>query len=68
MAWATDTVIEGHTAFQDVSFGLKQSSGNSRHWSFSVPQGYSGKRHSLQRAQLVKAGAHLAQLLEALWP
>jgi hypothetical protein len=32
------------------------------------PAGYAGTRASLQQAQIVKAGARLAQLLQAIWP
>jgi hypothetical protein len=68
VAWASETVIAGHKAFAGVTFGQEQSSGNSRHWPFQAPSGYSTKRRTLQKTQLVKAGARLAQLLEATWP
>jgi hypothetical protein len=32
------------------------------------PAGYAALRAALQKEQLVKAGAHLAQVLEAIFP
>jgi len=68
VVWASETVVASHKAFTGVTFGPEQSSGNSRHWTFQPPSGYSTKRRALQKTQLVKAGARLAQLLEAIWP
>jgi hypothetical protein len=33
-----------------------------------LPTGYSAGRVQVQREQLLKAGARLAQLLQAFWP
>jgi hypothetical protein len=68
IAWASETVVASHKAFAGVTFGPEQSSGNSRHWAFQPPSGYATKRRTVQKTQLVHAGARLAQLLEAIWP
>lgn len=64
-AWATDTVLASHTAFSGLTFGAETSKGT---WAVTEPAGYTMARESLQEAQLVKAGARLAQLLQAIFP
>ncbi len=64
--WATDTIVAGeHPAFDDVTYAPEDIH---RHWQGTLPPGYNASRVEVQRAQLLKAGARLAQLLEALWP
>ena len=67
IAWASDTVIASHEAFAGLRFGPEESSEAGREWSFHAPRGYARRRHELQRTQLVKAAARLAQVLEAIW-
>jgi hypothetical protein len=64
-AWATDTVLASHTAFDGLTFGPETSKGT---WSVTEPTGYSAAKAALQQTQLVKAGARLAQLLQAIFP
>ena len=64
-AWATDTVLASHTAFSGLTFGAETTSGT---WPVTEPAGYSETKESLQKTQLVKAGARLAQLLQAIFP
>ena len=67
--WATDTVMASHTAFQGLTFGAEIEPGKSKaHWPATVPVDYAVVRATLQKTQLVKGSARLAQLLEALWP
>ena len=65
-AWASDTIIAAHEVFAGAMF--KQTSAD--HWSvkFSDPQAYADAEDKLKRQQLSKAGARLAELLNALWP
>jgi S1/P1 Nuclease len=64
-AWATDTILAGKPAFK----GLKFSKEDSKHqWQVTLPAGYSKMRTDTQSKQLIKAGARLGQLLEAIWP
>jgi hypothetical protein len=68
-AWASETVVASHTAFQGLTFGAEAKPGTSRRtWPVSEPTGYGPARTALQSQQLVKAGARLAQLLQAIWP
>lgn len=63
--WATDTFRAAGPAFAGVSYAPEDEH---RHWSATVPEGYAATRAGLQRAQLLKGGARLAQLLQAIWP
>jgi len=69
-AWATDTLQAARQAYGGLRFGPVQ--GPPRHWPVLMganqAAGVVAERERLQRAQLVKAGARLAQLLQALWP
>ncbi len=66
-AWATDTVLASHDAFKGTSFA---GAGKPDKWkvTFADLKTYQDGRDALQRAQLAKPGARLAQLLEAIWP
>jgi hypothetical protein len=65
-AWASDTVVASHTAFQGLSFGSENASGGT--WPVTEPADYAATKSALQEKQLVKAGARLAQLLQAIFP
>lgn len=65
-AWAGDTVLASHTAFSGLIFGAEEISNGT--WPVTEPAGYSAAKASLQKTQLVKAGARLAQLLQAIFP
>jgi len=62
--WASDTVRVARKAFQGLKFSNRQNS----HWNTTLPSTYRRKMFSIKQKQLVKAGAHLAQLLQAIWP
>jgi hypothetical protein len=66
VAWASDTVNASHSAFAGVTFtGTGQN-----HWAahFVDRTAYWNAQDSLKRDQIVKGGARLAQLLNAIWP
>jgi hypothetical protein len=64
-AWASDTVLASHTAFSGLTFGAENTSNGT--WPVTEPTGYSATKASLQETQLVKAGARLAQVLQAIF-
>jgi S1/P1 Nuclease len=69
IAWASETVVVSHQAFAALSYGPELHPGTQqRSWPVTEPAGYAGTRASLQKAQIVKAGARLSQLLQAIWP
>jgi len=63
--WATDTIQSADAAFSGVGFAPEDTH---HHWQASLPDGYAASRAALQRTQVVKGGARLAQLLQAIWP
>jgi len=67
--WASDTVRQARSAFKGTSFSATTSSGNGPNsWNitFSDRRQYIHDRQLIQKAQLEKAGAHLAELLAQL--
>jgi hypothetical protein len=52
-----------------LSFGAEADPGKKmEHWPVTEPADYASARAAVQKAQLVKGGARLAQLLAAIWP
>jgi S1/P1 Nuclease len=64
--WATDTVLTAKPAFKGLTFSHEDI--EHHQWLVAFPDDYSGTRAAVQRQQLIKAGARLAQILEAIWP
>jgi S1/P1 Nuclease len=68
-AWASESIGVSQTAFAGLSFGAEENAGTHRaEWPVQEPVGYTTHRAALQKEQLVRAGARLAQLLQALFP
>lgn len=65
-SWATDTLVQARGAFAGLAFGRKQ--GNRWALSFNNRTRYDADRAAVQRLQIEKAGARLAQVLVAIWP
>jgi S1/P1 Nuclease len=67
--WATDTVQLAEVVFQGVSFRPKSAaSDRSPCWDIDLPANYWTTHDETKRRQLATAGAHLAELLNAIWP
>jgi S1/P1 Nuclease len=62
--WVTDTLGQAKSAYQGVTFGPLKA----KHWPATLPSGYSARMSSIKKTQLTAGGAHLATLLEAIWP
>jgi hypothetical protein len=62
--WASETQQQAQRAYSGLKFGAE--SGKS--WSVVLPTKYTAKETSIKTPQIEKAGARLAQLLEAIWP
>jgi hypothetical protein len=66
--WASDTVMASHTAFKGISY---THAGTTKvHWTahFNDRTAYLVTKRKVQAVQLTKAGAHLAQILNSVWP
>lgn len=64
--WATDTLVQARGAFAGLTFSRKQGI----RWplTFTNRARYDADRAAVQRLQIEKAGARLAQVLVAIWP
>ncbi len=63
--WASDTLVQAASAYQGLRFGAKLGDD----WPATATEpAYRLAREDLQRQQMVKAGARLAQLVTALFP
>lgn len=56
--WATDTMHSAAPAFAGATFSAEDPS---KHWEVTLPPNYASEREIVQRTQLLKAGARLAQ-------
>jgi hypothetical protein len=65
-SWATDTLIQARGALAGLNFSAKQ--GRSWPLAFQNRTRYDADRAAMQRLQIEKAGARLAQVLVAIWP
>jgi len=67
-AWAGETVRDAHKAFDGVMFTAVASQPGRWVAGFDDGAAYQRMRRDIQRRQLARAGARLAQLLNSLWP
>jgi hypothetical protein len=67
--WAGDTVRASHRAFQGLTFS-QPAGAKPGVWNvdFTDRNAYAKMKSTVQYQQLVKGGARLAQLLNAIWP
>jgi hypothetical protein len=67
-AWASETLIAARTAYAGIDFAPQ--SATTGHWAahFDDHAAYHRMKTRLQTEQLTRAGARLAQVLNALWP
>jgi len=65
-AWANESIQASQTAFAGLTFGKH----GAENWAMQKADenAYRQMQDKLQRDQLVKAGARLAELLKAIWP
>jgi len=64
--FATHTLTASKTAFDGLTFSAENQSKHK--WNVTLPAGYAAQRQSLQREQVLRAGARLAQVLQELFP
>jgi hypothetical protein len=68
--WASDTIrVARNKAFRGVSFepATRGQDGFDR-WDVNLPDDYWKLQDETKKAQLAKAGAHLAELFNSIWP
>lgn len=64
LAWANGSIAQAKKAFTGVKFYPRLED----HWYTTLPSDYYYKMEMIKQPQLVNAGAHLAQVLQAIWP
>lgn len=62
--WATDSLRQSREAFRLVTFAPRVD----KQWPTSLPNDYPARMALVKRVQLTAAGAHLAEVLERIWP
>ncbi len=62
--WASGTLVNAQAAFKGVKFGALQN----KSWPAVLPAGYASTMSKIKKQQLTAGGAHLAALLQAIWP
>ncbi|MEJ8854916.1 S1/P1 nuclease [Variovorax robiniae] len=63
-AWATETLTKGKVAFDGITYAAEDAH---HHHAVQLPAGYSKLKADVQRQEIAKAGARLAQVLRAIW-
>lgn len=66
--FASDTVVVSHTAFKGITYTHTGTTKVTWTGHFSDRTAYLATKRNIQATQLTKAGAHLAQILNAIWP
>jgi len=67
-AWADESVAAAAQAFAGFRYGPRVDDGRAAYWPASLPDGYAHAHEQSEQLRLARAGARLAQLLQALWP
>jgi hypothetical protein len=71
--WASDTVVQANKTLGSLTYGPqgphKLYGKTVQAWTIATkPDDYSTQLRDIQKAQIVKGGKHLADLLNAIWP
>jgi hypothetical protein len=71
-AWATASQNQAQHAFKGLIFGSRWDVAKGKDtlntWSATLPSAYDATMTAIKKTQLTAGGAHLGQLLKALWP
>jgi hypothetical protein len=63
--WATESVLLGKQVYKGITYSSEDSM---NHYQIMLPTGYTAMETPIQRDQVIKAGARLAQILNSIWP
>lgn len=66
--WADDAIHHAKILFAGTQFSKSSANQRGNSWSIALPLEYEKTMFSVKEDALIKAGAHLAQLLQAIWP
>jgi hypothetical protein len=68
IAWASETLAGARLAFDGVQFDKRGLGTRGNVWQTRLPANYDQRSAAFKEAEIVKAGARLAQLLSTLFP
>ncbi|MDO8651749.1 MAG: S1/P1 nuclease [Undibacterium sp.] len=66
--WADDAIHNAKILFAGTQFSKSTPNQRGNSWSIALPLEYEKTMLAVKEEALIKAGAHLAQLLQAIWP
>lgn len=68
VAWADDAIRDARKLFAGTQFSKSTPNSRGSNWSIALPLEYEKTMFSMKEDALARAGAHLAQILQAIWP
>lgn len=66
--WADQSIADAKIVFAGMQFSKSTTTQRGNNWSIALPLEYEKTMLKIKEEALVKAGAHLAQLLQSIWP
>ncbi|MFZ6846070.1 S1/P1 nuclease [Undibacterium sp. RuTC16W] len=66
--WADDAIRNARIVFAGAQFSERTPNVKGNNWSIALPLAYERTMAQVKEESLTKAGAHLAQLLQTIWP
>ena len=66
--WANDAIRDANIIFTGTQFSKSTQNQYGSNWSIGLPLEYEKTMQNIKEDALSRAGAHLAQLLQAIWP
>lgn len=66
--WADAAIADAKRLFAGVQFGKSTPNPRGNSWSIALPLEYEKTMAAMKEDALIRAGAHLAQLLKTIWP
>lgn len=68
VVWANDAIRDAKVLFAGTQFSASTPAQRGNNWSIGLPLAYEKTMANLKEDALARAGAHLAQVLQAIWP
>ncbi|MBC3862967.1 S1/P1 nuclease [Undibacterium jejuense] len=66
--WADDAIADARLIFAGTQFSKSTQNQFGSNWSIGLPLEYEKTMQNVKEDALARAGAHLAQILQAIWP
>lgn len=66
--WADDAIRDARKLYAGTQFSKSTPNQRGNNWSVALPLEYEKTMQSMKEDALVRAGAHLAQILQTIWP